>query len=500
MSLKKILRYFKRKPFHLILQLDGVILRFILCDGDVVFQAGELALPFDAVKNRIFLDIPLVRLLLLERIGSIKGVVEVSVLLPHSAVYLEYFDTPKNLDFDEFEYQIVRQITKVLNLPLSEVYYDWAILPQIETSSTQTILLILAHQVEVAQYGLLFSGTNYKIHHVIAEPLIWSVVFPKKEVYVPYAVCHFTCEGIRLDCFNKYQQVYTFQQKFNVEKKEEFGFDFTSNVTSRISEYLPDGFVTDELVRLFSQVQSTVSGEGLRRIYVFGSNVYWSAVIDGLQVKLDIPVHELHFEALDDIDNQTSYISIWALVQYLKGIHEVPNLWSKTHINAPSPKNRLIQEALYALLVSILIFSGTLFFMTSSIQQVMDVNTALTSELETLQMKVLVDGASQRYSPLIMSYQQPEGHLNWLAVLPSLVDEHAQITQVIQKENGFLTIQGHADSAESAQALIERASQVFNQSALSLSFLKSKKNGEVIVWLFEMQVNDVTVLKRLGDS
>lgn len=492
-NIKKFLRCFKRAPFQLMLQLDGIVLRFILRDGNVVLQAGELILPLDLVAARILTDVPLVRSLLLERIGSIKHAVEVSILLPNAAVQIEYFDVPKDLDFEEIEYQVVQQITKDSNLSISDVYYDWTVLPQDHVLSTQTISLLLAHQAEVAQYGLLFAGTYYKVRYVCAESLVLATYFSKQHEHASYVMCQLENEGIKLFWFNEKQQVRVFQQSLNTGLMKQFGLEAISEYQSKIEVNLSIGFVIAEIVRMFNHVLGAAHKRQLKTLYALGSAVHWSKIVADLQTQLDISVHEVHFSELEGFDKQSSYTSLWMLGQYFKGHFMMPlNLWQKANAHLNSPKIRLVQEAIFAFLFSTLVLSGVLFFINDGFQKSNRVNSALTLELGALQQKVLSYGVSQKYSSLIESHQQREGQLNWLAVLPRLVDEHAQLTQVEQKENGLLMIQGRADSAVSAQALINRASQVFNQDVVSVSFLKSEKNGDVLEWVFEVQVSDVT--------
>lgn len=305
MNPKNLVRWLKRTPAQLMVQLDGACLRFILREGVGVVQADELNLPKNAVAARFLTDVALARTLLLEHLQPTQGPVKVAVLLPPSAVHFDYLELPEGLDADELEYQVVRQITQSLGLLLSDVYYDWTVLPSIGSSFTQTVLLVLARQLEVAQYEALFSGSHYKISHVCAEPLIWAQAFAKKEGS-SYAVCHVTHDAMHLYWFNDLKQVQLFHRRFDAEQMGE-----------QNSEHVPAQFVVDGIEHALHQVLTDSKLKQLHALHVFGSGVSWPAVVDSLQSKLRMPVHVVQVAELAELDQKASYGALWELGQQM---------------------------------------------------------------------------------------------------------------------------------------------------------------------------------------
>lgn len=280
MSLVNFSRWFQKSPNLLVLQVVGDSLRFVLRSRQQT-TTGMVNLPSQA-QGRMF-DVAAARAALLPQLPAVKA--NVAVLLPASAVHIHHLKVPANLDQEELEYQVTRHITHELGLALTDVYYDWGVLPDAQTKG-QTVLIVVARQTEVVQYAQLFADTDFKMHWVCAEPLIWSEFLSQDFTQTNAAVCQVEHNGLQLFWLDEQSQIRVLTRNFDRAQMSSIGFEYVTGEHSNGVVQLPSRFVVDEIEHVLNQAHQTQ----LSMLHVLGAGVDWSVATTAVQSRMGLPV------------------------------------------------------------------------------------------------------------------------------------------------------------------------------------------------------------------
>ena len=311
MALISLPRWFKKTPPLLVLQLAGDALRFMVREGERVVQSGEIRV---ANLNARMFDVAAAHFELFAQLD--ERAMDVAVLLPAASVHTHYLSVPTGLDAEELDYQVTRHITQGLGLSVADVYYDWSSFSELNGQS-QTILLVVARQSEVAQYAQLCVESSWRMRWVCAEPLIWMQAFKLARTSNKYAVCQVEHSGTQLYWFDEAGHVKVLSKFFDRDQMSSTGFEYVSDEGQSGQMQLPLRFVVNEIDNCLTQALGAVDKNRLDTLYVLGAGANWNNALTQLQSRFGLAVRTVRVPEQLGEDERATLGGMWHLSEQI---------------------------------------------------------------------------------------------------------------------------------------------------------------------------------------
>lgn len=307
--------FFKYKRTVLAIQLMAQEVRYLIRQGDIVLASGVLPLPAGVVEDARLVSADGLKVVLAPVLKGFKG--HVAVMLSSGWVHLHELDVPTGLDAEELDYQVVRHITQSLQLPITDVYYDWDVQAVRFDGVLQTVLMVVARQSDVAPYNLAFNE-NWKMSWACAEPLVWANAFGHSEfVGRAYAVCQVEQESLMVWHVDELRNVLYYKKTFDSQLVAQAGFVYRSADDGGAHVQLPTRFVVDEVLAALNQWIGTEGLHSLSAIYGVGRGLDWMVAKNVLQERLGLPVRTAGLENVSGIAPEDCAVvsGLWFLAE-----------------------------------------------------------------------------------------------------------------------------------------------------------------------------------------